>query len=139
MPGLQQDRPNLEVTEMDEPLRQGSISEVKDEPTGEKEEVQANEVTTTEDSTSSLDNGSETPAKPQLSTTEDYKRPPGYQCDGRCGTHWTYANDMYICKECHDVQFDERCLKLLRAGKLEQQVCSKTHEMLHVLNMTRML
>lgn len=63
---------------------------------------------------------------------EDTEGPIRNQCDGRCGTIWTYANDIYICRECEDVQFDEGCLRKLQEGTLELQVCSKSHEMLHV-------
>ena len=64
--------------------------------------------------------------------TKELEGPINNLCDGRCGTNWTYANDMYICRECADVQFDEGCLRKLREGSLELQVCSKSHEMLHV-------
>ncbi|CAI7615078.1 unnamed protein product [Penicillium pancosmium] len=64
--------------------------------------------------------------------TKQLEGPIGNACDGRCGTNWTYANDMYICRVCADVQFDENCLRNLREGNLDLQVCSKSHEMLHV-------
>ncbi|KAJ5623734.1 hypothetical protein N7510_000043 [Penicillium lagena] len=64
--------------------------------------------------------------------TKELEGPIGNACDGRCGTNWTYANDMFICRVCADVQFDEGCLRKLREGTLELQVCSKSHEMLHV-------
>jgi hypothetical protein len=65
-------------------------------------------------------------------TTQVFKGPLGNTCDGECGTSWKYANDIYVCRECYDVQFDERCLKKLREGTLECRVCNKDHEMLHV-------
>lgn len=64
--------------------------------------------------------------------TKELEGPLGNACDGRCGTNWTYANDIYICRVCADVQFDGNCLRKLREGILELQVCSKHHEMLHV-------
>ncbi|KAJ5160763.1 uncharacterized protein N7482_007767 [Penicillium canariense] len=64
--------------------------------------------------------------------TTELGGPIANHCDGRCRTIWTYANDMYICRECADVQFDEGCLRKLREGTLVRQVCSKSHEMLHV-------
>ncbi|RAH43574.1 uncharacterized protein BO95DRAFT_433785 [Aspergillus brunneoviolaceus CBS 621.78] len=55
------------------------------------------------------------------------------QCDGKCGTTWSYANDFYVCKECQNVQFDRACLERLRQGTLELcDVCAPDHEMLYV-------
>lgn len=56
----------------------------------------------------------------------------GNFCDGGCGTVWRYADDLYSCKICADVQFDLRCLNKLRAGTLKRVVCSPEHEWLHV-------
>ncbi|KAJ5675126.1 uncharacterized protein N7477_005060 [Penicillium maclennaniae] len=54
-------------------------------------------------------------------------------CDGRCGTSWTFANDIYVCRDCDYVEFDEGCLKKLREGTLgSEEICGKDHEMLHV-------
>lgn len=63
---------------------------------------------------------------------KELEGPIDYQCDGRCGTMWSYADDMYICRDCADVQFDESCLRKLQEGNLALQVCSKSHEFLHV-------
>ncbi|RAH71167.1 uncharacterized protein BO66DRAFT_419801 [Aspergillus aculeatinus CBS 121060] len=55
------------------------------------------------------------------------------QCDGKCGTTWSYANDLYVCKECQIVQFDRACLERGRQGTLELcDVCAPDHEMLYV-------
>jgi hypothetical protein len=54
------------------------------------------------------------------------KGPIGYYCGGYCGTKWTYADDMYVCRQC-DVRFDEHCLKQLRASMLGHKVCNKNH------------
>jgi tetratricopeptide (TPR) repeat protein len=67
-----------------------------------------------------------------IDTAKKLKGPISNYCDGQCGTIWTYANDIYVCKICEDVQFDEHCLKKVRAGTLERRICSKNHEMLHV-------
>jgi hypothetical protein len=64
--------------------------------------------------------------------TRKLKGPLEYTCDGRCGTTWTYADDIYVCKLCNNIQFDEHCLKKMRVGTLERQICNKNHEMLHV-------
>ena len=53
-------------------------------------------------------------------------------CDGGCDKQWTFADNMWCCKFCHDVQFDDRCLKLLQEGKLERYICSPDHDWLHV-------
>lgn len=54
------------------------------------------------------------------------------QCDGRCNTRWSYADDMHCCKYCPDVQFDKACLDKLRAGTLNRHICGADHEFLHV-------
>ncbi|MCJ1424920.1 hypothetical protein MMC29_002808 [Sticta canariensis] len=54
------------------------------------------------------------------------------RCDGRCNTRWLYADDMYCCKYCPDVQFDKACLDKLRAGTLNRHLCGADHEFLHV-------
>jgi hypothetical protein len=55
-----------------------------------------------------------------------------YKCDGGCDKIWTFPNDIWVCKDCPDVQFDEACLKLLQEDKLEDKVCNKNHELLYV-------
>ena len=60
------------------------------------------------------------------------KGPMGNGCDGRCGKSWTFMNDMYICRECFDVQMTPDCLEKLRQGKLERVVCDKSHDYFHV-------
>lgn len=56
----------------------------------------------------------------------------GLQCDGNCGTRWPYADDLYSCKSCPDVQFCKDCLDKLKVGKLQFFICSPDHEWLHV-------
>lgn len=59
--------------------------------------------------------------------------PMGDICDGRCGTEWTFADNIYVCRDCDYVEFDEDCLKKLREGTLiSDKICGKDHEMLHV-------
>ncbi|KAJ5639441.1 uncharacterized protein N7484_007303 [Penicillium longicatenatum] len=53
-------------------------------------------------------------------------------CDGGCGTQWSFADDIYVCKECSYVEFDRTCLDSLQDGTLEVNVCRKDHDMLHV-------
>lgn len=54
------------------------------------------------------------------------------RCDGGCGTRWTFADDIYVCRDCDWVEFDKGCLHQLREGTLVSQICQKDHEMLHV-------
>jgi tetratricopeptide (TPR) repeat protein len=54
------------------------------------------------------------------------------RCDGGCGTRWTFADDIYMCRDCDYVEFDKGCLHQLREGNLASQVCHKDHEMLHI-------
>jgi hypothetical protein len=56
----------------------------------------------------------------------------GNTCDGRCGKNWTYADDIWCCKVCPDVQFDSGCLDKVRNGTLDRYICSSEHEWLHV-------
>ncbi|RAH67952.1 uncharacterized protein BO66DRAFT_473036 [Aspergillus aculeatinus CBS 121060] len=53
-------------------------------------------------------------------------------CEGGCGAHWTYADDLYVCKTCTGVHYDKACADELRAGTLAVEICSHDHELLHV-------
>ena len=75
------------------------------------------------------------PPLKRSATSFKIKKPSGplsNRCDGRCGTTWTFADDIYVCKDCIDVQFDHGCLELLRKGDLARNVCDKGHDFLHV-------
>ena len=67
-----------------------------------------------------------------LGATEKLEGPLTYRCDGRCGVTWSYADDMYVCKDCMDVQLDSKCWQLLQSGQLSPVVCNPRHEFLHV-------
>ncbi|KAK2752745.1 hypothetical protein FQN55_005876 [Onygenales sp. PD_40] len=56
----------------------------------------------------------------------------GNYCDGPCTNRWTYADDLYDCRDCTDVQFCETCLGDHEAVTLERMVCGKSHEFMHV-------
>jgi hypothetical protein len=73
------------------------------------------------------DNSSETDGKPV-----GLHGPMDDRCDGRCGTRWSFADNIYVCRDCDYVEFDEGCLKKLREGTLAPGICGKNHEMLHV-------
>ncbi|KAL9609751.1 MAG: hypothetical protein Q9167_005507 [Letrouitia subvulpina] len=64
--------------------------------------------------------------------SESHHGPLPYVCDGKCGRQWKYADDIYVCKDCLDVMFDERCLKKLRSDELETNVCNPKHEFMYV-------
>ncbi|EEP81091.1 predicted protein [Uncinocarpus reesii 1704] len=53
-------------------------------------------------------------------------------CDGGCGRVWNTADNIYTCKDCLNVLFDEKCYETLKAGAFEGKVCNKTHNFLHV-------
>ncbi|KAI9855693.1 MAG: hypothetical protein M1813_009655 [Trichoglossum hirsutum] len=58
--------------------------------------------------------------------------PLQYTCDGGCGHTWSFADDLYVCKDCIDVQFERACWKKLKNAALEFRVCDPSHEFLHV-------
>lgn len=66
------------------------------------------------------------------SSTQESENPVFNSCSGYCGVEWNFADDIYVCKDCFDVQFDKRCWDLLRSGPLGFNVCSKDHDFLHV-------
>ena len=53
-------------------------------------------------------------------------------CNGLCGTGWTFADDIYVCKDCLNTEFDFDCLRLLQDGQLFKKGCNPKHEFLHV-------
>lgn len=60
------------------------------------------------------------------------KGPFSYECDGGCGHEWSYADNLYVCKDCLDVKFNSDCLEKVRKGELGFNICSSKHEWLHV-------
>ena len=59
--------------------------------------------------------------------------PVEHICVG-CGSTWTLANDMYVCRQCESERgnsFDTSCLERIRRGDLPW-CCNKNHEMLHI-------
>ncbi|KAJ5726251.1 uncharacterized protein N7483_007608 [Penicillium malachiteum] len=63
---------------------------------------------------------------------DELKGPLREDCYANCHTFWTFANDIYVCRECDSVHFDSHCLAKLRAGSLDSWCCNKNHDMLHV-------
>jgi tetratricopeptide (TPR) repeat protein len=81
----------------------------------------------------------DSPASPQPETSGDPAPETAHRygntnfsCDGRCGHIWTFADDIYACRDCVDVQFEAGCLEKLQNGTLERKVCGKTHEFFHI-------
>lgn len=58
--------------------------------------------------------------------------PLAHSCDG-CGIHvWSYADNIYVCRQCIDLQLDESCYEKLQRGELGRNVCHPSHKFLHV-------
>jgi tetratricopeptide (TPR) repeat protein len=53
-------------------------------------------------------------------------------CNGNCGHTWTFADAIYVCRDCLDVQFDKKCWELLTTQKAIFHVCHHTHKFLYV-------
>jgi tetratricopeptide (TPR) repeat protein len=56
----------------------------------------------------------------------------GNICDGECGQGWGYADDIYFCRDCLDVQFGTYCYEKLKGGTLPLRICGQAHEFFHV-------
>ncbi|KAF9639191.1 putative neutral amino acid permease protein [Lasiodiplodia theobromae] len=90
---------------------------------------------------SSTDDGKQgIPISPGDGTAATGEEPPpprldgplGNYCDGNCNTTWEYPDDIYVCKDCIDVQFCAVCFDKVRTGTLERQICGRDHAFLHV-------
>lgn len=84
--------------------------------------------------TESLD-GVEKPKLKRSGTSRVAKRPTGpmsFFCDGNCSTQWTYADDIYFCRQCPYTWLDEGCLDKMRKGELPRHFCDPSHEYFHV-------
>jgi tetratricopeptide (TPR) repeat protein/flagellar motor protein MotB len=53
-------------------------------------------------------------------------------CSGSCGHSWEFADAMYVCRDCLDVQFDKKCWELLTTQKAILNVCHHAHKFLYV-------
>jgi hypothetical protein len=56
----------------------------------------------------------------------------GNICDGECGRGWGYADDIYFCRDCLDVQFGNECYEKLKEGTLPVRICAQGHEFFYV-------
>lgn len=52
-------------------------------------------------------------------------------CDG-CGSFWSYVDDIYCCRDCLDIQFDNKCYPKLKAGLIDRSICHPNHDHLHL-------
>ncbi|CAG8908395.1 unnamed protein product [Penicillium egyptiacum] len=78
------------------------------------------------------DEGEISPEESETETTlQELNGPMWEHCEG-CRTRITYANNIYMCRECDYTHFDEPCYTKLREGTLKKRICNKDHEMLHV-------
>ncbi|KAB2569495.1 hypothetical protein DBV05_g11837 [Lasiodiplodia theobromae] len=115
-----------------EPLR--SISTPDADVTGPKSSTDDGKQATP----TSLENGTAAAAIAGDGEDDEGPSPPplndplGNTCDGNCNKQWAYADDIYVCKDCIDVQFCAGCVDKLRAGTLERQICGRDHAFLHV-------
>ncbi|KAL6713602.1 hypothetical protein ACLMJK_009067 [Lecanora helva] len=73
-------------------------------------------------------------ASPKLEATPIAQpaEPMYRSCDGLCDKELTFADSLWFCKVCNDVQFENQCLQKLRDGTLPFYVCSPNHDFLHV-------
>ena len=53
-------------------------------------------------------------------------------CSGRCGKTWTFGDDLWICRFCHDTAFCAECRQLVQDGKLDRYWCDASHTWLHI-------
>ncbi|KAL0260736.1 hypothetical protein SLS55_004426 [Diplodia seriata] len=84
----------------------------------------------TERAVMTLEDGEEAPDGPKSSFGSS--GPLFNTCDGSCGHAWTFADDMYYCRECADVQFEKNCLTQLQNRQLKWRICSHDHEFIHI-------
>ncbi|KAI9756718.1 MAG: hypothetical protein M4579_003719 [Chaenotheca gracillima] len=60
-------------------------------------------------------------------------------CDGPCAKNFTTTSDLYFCRYCLEVCFNEECMELFKAGTLPAQICNPSHDFLHVPKATSRL
>lgn len=53
-------------------------------------------------------------------------------CSGGCTEYWRYAENLWICQDCFEVQLDETCYRKLCDGALYVGLCSGKHSFLHL-------
>lgn len=76
------------------------------------------------------------PAEAESKTGENGTDHITIYCDGRCNKPLTYADSLWFCKVCEDVQFEDECFRKLQEGTLTRFVCSPDHEWLRVPSWT---
>ena len=65
---------------------------------------------------------------------ERFGKPRSYGifCDGFCSKECSFADSLWFCKVCHDIQFCDECYEKLHRGDLIRLVCSLDHDWLRV-------
>jgi hypothetical protein len=87
---------------------------------------------------SSIDHDAVASKVPKQSVEENDQAPEGLTgflrmyCDGLCGRRWRFTDEMYVCKDCVDVQLDPGCFERLRSNNLTPGICSRDHEHLYI-------
>ncbi|KAJ5154944.1 Tetratricopeptide-like helical [Penicillium coprophilum] len=71
------------------------------------------------------------PDSSEIETASECFGPLWDGCYG-CEENDKYADDMYVCRECEDIQFHAHCYRKLLEGTLKYEFCNKDHKMLHV-------
>lgn len=59
-------------------------------------------------------------------------RPIFAVCDANCGYRWTSASEMWWCRDCINLTFDQDCYQRLKNGTLHLNICNKHHEFLFI-------
>ncbi|KAL9068112.1 MAG: hypothetical protein Q9157_006608 [Trypethelium eluteriae] len=55
-----------------------------------------------------------------------------FSCNGGCDRNWSYADDIWTCRDCFETQFDQQCYEKLKAGQLDVLTCHQDHKHLHI-------
>jgi len=55
-----------------------------------------------------------------------------YNCDGGCGHKWYCGSEMYVCRDCLDIQFHPPCYEKFRKGEISSEPCDPSHEFIYV-------
>ena len=83
-----------------------------------------------------LSNGDATDSENKLPNGDTEELPPveplGYSCDGSCRKEFQWADSMWFCKVCYDVNFCDECLEKVKNGTQSRYVCSADHQWLLV-------
>lgn len=65
-------------------------------------------------------------------TIPPQSRPVFAVCDANCGHGWTTASEMWWCRDCINLTFDQNCYQRLKNGTLQLNICDQQHEFLFI-------